>query len=87
MARYMALAVALVSVVTPIQRLSLVFRIYFSAILNPHHEVFGERVIWGTVISLLGAVALSVSTGDIANLLPLPTVVFNFLNWHWPQLT
>ena len=46
MFRYMALAVAPVSVVTPIQRLSLVFRIYFGARLNPHHEVFGDRVIW-----------------------------------------
>ncbi len=68
MARYMALAVAPVSVVSPIQRLSMVFRIYFGAILNPQHEVFGGRIIAGTVISLLGAVALSVSVDGLAKI-------------------
>jgi uncharacterized membrane protein len=86
MLRYMALAIAPVSVVTPIQRLSLIFRIYFGAMLNPHHEVFGGRVIWGTVISLAGAVSLSLSTDSILQLLPLPTVLESFLIWRWPQI-
>jgi uncharacterized membrane protein len=83
MTRYMALAVAPVSVVTPIQRLSLVFRIYFGALINPHHEVFGGRVVAGTVVSLAGAVALSVSIGDIIGLLPLPEPVVSLLSWSW----
>ena len=83
MTRYMALAVAPVSVVTPIQRLSLVFRIYFGWIINPKHEVFGGRIVAGTVLSLLGAVALSVSVDDVQHVLPLPDAVAALLNWHW----
>jgi uncharacterized membrane protein len=85
MLRYMALAVAPVSVVTPIQRLSLVFRIYFGWMINPKHEVFGGRVVVGTVVSLVGAVALSVSTDEILQLIPLPAQVAGWLAWHWPN--
>ncbi|MGN6572982.1 MAG: EamA family transporter [Pseudolabrys sp.] len=83
MTRYMALAVAPVSVVSPIQRLSLVFRIYFGWIINPKHEVFGGRIVAATVMSLIGAVALSVSVGDVHQLVPLPDAVAAVLNWHW----
>jgi uncharacterized membrane protein len=83
MTRYMALAVAPVSVVTPIQRLSMVFRIYFGAWLNPHHEVFGSRVIVGTVISLAGALALSISAGTIVESLPIPDALASLLTWSW----
>jgi uncharacterized membrane protein len=85
MFRYMALAVAPVSVVTPIQRLSLVFRIYFGWLINPKHEVFGGRVVVGTIVSLVGAVALSVSTDEILHLIPLPAQVAGWLAWHWPN--
>lgn len=63
MLRYVALAIAPVTVVSPIQRVSLIFRYYLSHALNPHHEIFGGRVIVGTGISLIGAVALSISVG------------------------
>jgi uncharacterized membrane protein len=84
MTRYMGLAVAPVSVVSPIQRLSLVFRIYFGWWLNPKHEVFGGRVVGGTIISLVGAVALSVSTDDLTHMLALPAWLAGPLAWHWP---
>jgi uncharacterized membrane protein len=84
MTRYMALAVAPVSVVTSIQRLSLVFRIYFGWIINPQHEVFGGRVVVATVISLVGAIALSVSVDDILQVVPLPEALTALLNWRWP---
>jgi len=84
MTRYMALAVAPVSVVSPIQRLSLVFRVYFGWLINPKHEVFDGRVIAGTVVSLIGAVALSVSIGDVAQFVSLPAGLANVLGWHWP---
>lgn len=83
MTRYMALAVAPVSVVSPIQRLSLVFRIYFGWIINPKHEVFGGRIVLGTVLSLLGAVALSMSVGDVQQLIPMPDALAALLNWQW----
>lgn len=84
MLRYMALAIAPVSVVTPIQRLSLVFRIYFGRLINPQHEVFGGRIIAATVVSLAGALALSVSTELVQSLLPLPDWARAALNWQWP---
>lgn len=84
MFRYMALAIAPVSVVTPIGRLSLVFRLYFAMWLNPKHEVFGGRIIAGTFISLAGAIALSVSTEAVLDALPLPAAVVSVLSWHWP---
>jgi uncharacterized membrane protein len=84
MLRYMALALAPVTVVTPIQRLSLVFRLYFSRIINPQYEQFGGRIVAATVLSLLGALALSISTEVVQAALPLPDWAKVMLNWRWP---
>jgi drug/metabolite transporter (DMT)-like permease len=84
MLRYMALVLAPVSVVTPIQRTSLLFRLYFSRIINPEHEVFGGRIILATVVSLAGALALSASTEVVQSVVPLPDWANTFLNWRWP---
>ena len=81
---YMAYAVAPVTVVSPIQRLSNVFRIHAGWMLNPHHEVFGSRVILGTVVSLFGALALSVSTDVVLSFVPVPDFVAAVAHWHWP---
>ena len=48
---YMAMSVAPVTVVSPINRLSILFRLFFSRLLNPQHEVFGGAVILATVVS------------------------------------
>lgn len=53
-------------------------------LINPKHEVFDGRVIAGTVVSLLGAVALSVSIGDVAQVVSLPAGLQTLLGWHWP---
>lgn len=71
MASYAALAVAPVSVVVPIQRLSLVFRVFANALINREHEVLGGRVWVATLLSLAGALALSVSTDFVAENLPV----------------
>lgn len=84
MFRYMALAVAPVSVVTPIQRLSILFRIYFARMLNPDHEVFGGKILLGTIVSLLGTLALSVSTDTLLALVPLPEFIVTVARWQWP---
>jgi uncharacterized membrane protein len=84
MLRYMALAIAPVSVVAPIQRLSLVFRIYFGWMINPKHEVFGGRVVAGTIVSLIGAAALSASTDSVTRLNSMPGGIAAWLIWHWP---
>ena len=82
--RYLALSVAPVSVVTPIQRLSIVFRVHLSRLINPEHEVFGAEIWIGTLVSLLGVLALSVSTDLVLSLVPLPDWVVAAARWHWP---
>ena len=62
MLRYMALAIAPVSVVTPIQRLSVLFRVLFGAILNRDSEVFDNAVLLGILLSVAGTIALSMET-------------------------
>jgi len=81
---YMAMTLAPVTVVAPITRLSILFRLYFSRLLNPHHEVFGGRVILGTIVSLSGALLLSLSTDVVTSLVPLPDTVVRVLHWQWP---
>ena len=60
------------------------FRVYFGWLINPKHEVFDGRVIAGTAVSLIGAVALSVSIGDVAQFVPLPAALETLFGWHWP---
>ena len=84
MFNYMALAVAPVSIVTPIMRLSLVLRVVFAWMFTPHHEVFGVRVIVGTLVSLLGAFALTISTDVVLSHLSLPDAIVAALRWRWP---
>jgi uncharacterized membrane protein len=81
---YMAMSIAPVTVVSPINRLSILFRLYFSRLLNPHHEVFGGGVVIGTIVSLLGAFALSLSLDQVTAALPLPDGMLAPLRWHWP---
>ena len=81
---YMAMSIAPVTVVSPINRLSILFRLYFSRLINPHHEVFGGQVVAATVVSLAGALALSLSVDVVQAYLPLPEGVIALLHWHWP---
>jgi drug/metabolite transporter (DMT)-like permease len=81
---YMAYAIAPISVVTPILQLHLVLRLIFARVLNPHHEIFGGRMVLGTFLSLLGAVALSLDIEHVLALVPLPPEIAAFARWHWP---
>jgi uncharacterized membrane protein len=81
---YGAMSIAPVTVVSPINRLSILFRLYFSRLLNPRHEMFGGSIIVGTIVSLAGALALSLTTDVISTVLPLPDGVVTMLHWHWP---
>jgi uncharacterized membrane protein len=81
---YMAMSIAPVTVVSPINRLSILFRLYFSKLLNPHHEVFGGRIVLGTIVSLTGAFLLSLSVEAVQSILALPPGVLAVLQWHWP---
>ena len=81
---YMAYAVAPLTVVTPVLQLHHLLRLVFSRLLNPHHEIFGGRMILATVLSLLGAVALSLDVEHVLAFVPLPESIAAFARWHWP---
>jgi hypothetical protein len=59
--------------VAPLLQLSLVFRFVFALLLNPHHEVFGFLVVFGTVVSILGARAIAIDTDLILHALSIRT--------------
>lgn len=82
--RYMALALAPVAVVQPIQRLSGIFRVVFSTLLNREHEVLDNTVISATAVSIIGALLLSLSVDSVIAALPLPSWLAAVLRWHWP---
>jgi uncharacterized membrane protein len=84
MFRYLALSVAPVSVVQPIQRLSLIFRFGFSWWFNPGHEVFSTKVFWSTGLALCGALLLSLSTDFVLAHIPAPPWLAAFLRLEWP---
>jgi uncharacterized membrane protein len=66
--RYVALAVAPVTVVVPIQRLSVVFRLLFNAFLNREHEVFDRWIVLSILLSVVGAIALAADTDTLLGL-------------------
>jgi uncharacterized membrane protein len=76
---YSALAVAPIMLVAPLLQLSLVFRFVFALILNPRHEVFGLLVILGTVVSILGAIAIAIDTNLILDAFAIPEPLASFL--------
>ena len=82
--RYMALSVAPVSVVVPVQRLSVVFRVIFSWMLNRDHEVITFWVLAGIGLSFVGAMALTVSTEIVLTLVRLPETLVEIARWRWP---
>jgi drug/metabolite transporter (DMT)-like permease len=79
---YSAIAIAPIMVVIPLTQLTLVFRLFFAMWLNPEHEVFGPKVIVGTVISMLGACAVAIDTGLILEVLRIPGRLANVLQWR-----
>ena len=69
---YSALAVAPIMLVVPLLQLSLVFRFLFAYLLNPHHEVFGFLVVFGSIVSIAGACAVSIDTDLILYAVTIP---------------
>ncbi len=84
MLRYMALAVAPVSVVTPIQRLSVLFRVLFGALINRDTEVFDGAVLVGILLSVVGTVALAAETEALRAIVgELPSAArWLLVEWH-----
>lgn len=84
MLRFAALSFAPVTVVQPIQRLSKLFLFFFSWLMNREHEVFDRRLILAAVVSLIGAVLLSMSTEAFLSLAPWPDAIVRGMAWRWP---
>jgi len=80
--RYGAFAFAPVSVVVPIQRLSIIFRLIFNVLLNRDYERFDLGIVLGILLSILGAVALGADTRTILDLLKLEEPFYSLLNWR-----
>jgi uncharacterized membrane protein len=82
--RYAAMALAPISVVTALQRLSSLFRIYFGWLINRQHEVFDASVISATLVSMVGAMALSISTETFLGLADWPDWLVGMARLKWP---
>ena len=80
---FIALSFAPVTVVTPIQRLSLVIRVFANRLINRDHEVTGPRIWVATLVAMAGVLALTISTDVVTRALPLPDVMKQLLVWHW----
>jgi drug/metabolite transporter (DMT)-like permease len=79
---YAALAVAPIMVVIPLLQLSLVLQLSLSMWLSPEHEVFGPKVIFGAVVSLVGVCAVAVDSDLILAALGVPDTAARFLRWQ-----
>lgn len=84
MFRFMALSIAPVAVVAPLQQMSAVFRVIFSWFINREHEDFSRWVLAGIAVSLSGALALTLSVDFVMETLPLPASLIEFSRWQWP---
>ena len=82
--RYLALSLAPVSVVTPIQSTSVVFRVLFGWFINRQHEAFGIWVIVGVLISMIGVLALTLSVDGLLEMLPLSDSIKGLASYQWP---
>jgi drug/metabolite transporter (DMT)-like permease len=79
---YSAVAVAPIMLVVPLQQSSVVFRLIFSRLLNPAHEVFGLRVIIGAILSIVGACTVSIDSNLILSVLGAPGALARLLQWR-----
>lgn len=79
---YAALSVAPIMVVIPLLQLSLVLQLFLSTWLSPEHEVFGPKMIFGSVISLAGVCAVAVDSDLILAALGVPDTLARFLRWR-----
>lgn len=82
--RYMALGIAPVTVVQPIQSLSLIFRMIFGFVINREHEALDRYVIGGIFLSFAGALALSISDTLVTQYVTLPDWLAPIAAWRWP---
>ena len=75
-------ALAPVSVVVPIQRLSVIFRLLFNWYLNRQYERIETNIVIGIILSVFGAAALGVDTTAALDWLDPNPVIYSILNWR-----
>ena len=80
---YMALALAPISVIIPLQRLTVVFRVLFSALLNHNAEILDRFVLLSIVVSVLGAMCISLDTELLRSALPWGETLERMLLTPW----
>ena len=82
--RFMALAIAPVSVVAPIIQTSGIFRTIFGWFINRKHEVFDFWILLGIAVTIVGTTTLTISTETVITAIGPPQQISEFLRWHWP---
>ena len=82
---YMAMAIAPVTVVQPLMRLSNIFGVLFAWYMNRDHEVFDKSVLTAIGLSMVGAAALGIESSLLIDWLGLPASIAGPLLWHWPS--
>ena len=80
---FCAVAVAPIMVVSPLLQFSLLFRLLFSKLLNPYHEIFGWVVIAGVATSMLGSLVVAADSDTILRFLSLPEWFAAALRWRF----
>ncbi len=79
---FSAVAVAPIMLVSPLLQFSLLFRLLFSKLFNPDHEIFGRLVVAGVAISIVGSLIVSADTDTILRLVPMPQWLAAALRWR-----
>jgi drug/metabolite transporter (DMT)-like permease len=82
---FIALSLAPVTVVQPIQRTALLFRVGFSWMINREHEVIGLSVLVAIGLSMIGILAVTIDSETLVSFVPMPPWLVDFLRWHWPD--
>jgi drug/metabolite transporter (DMT)-like permease len=77
-----AVAVAPIMLVSPLLQFSLLFRLLFSKLFNPEHEIFGWLVVAGVATSIIGSLVVSADTDLILRLVPMPEWLAAALRWR-----
>jgi uncharacterized membrane protein len=82
--RYLALAIAPVTVVQPIQSLSLIFRSIFGYFISREYERLDRGVYYGLALAFLGALVLGIGDAALRRYVTLPPWLAEIAAWTWP---
>jgi len=85
MFRYLALSIAPVTVIQPIQATSLIWRMVFGYFINREHESFDRYVLIGLCLSFCGAFFLALSDNMVLSHIDAPAWLIELSQWKWPN--